>query len=514
MRAPAIRRRNRAALPWLRAAAFAGVAYLALSALGFYPAAVPPIVAIAVGALGLFSPAIGILVFLVAVGVPLLAADIVVGALFLVLGFGIIQYLSESNGRAFLVIALAFAATLVKAEWGVAVLAGYLLGASDGAVVAFVACLLIQSTGLVLGSASIGVLATGGTTPVVDLAALSQIKDPLTFGWFVPALSRIDPSGFLKILTQAKDLVLFAIQPLLWAGAAAVAGLMRGPVGDPPRRVRAVGAVALAVVGLAVLSLGASLALSGPVPVGGLAIGAATALALALAVAASSEWFFTPEVVEPDKTGTSAEDADVDELLRMISTAEERLASKHTVRKTVLITDMKAFSRMTQELGSTETARLVQRHRDLLIPLIEGAGGKGKSTGGDGLVAAFDTPASAISATVAMQQALAAYNASRPGEDAVLIRAGIASGEVVLDKGGKPFLGDALNLAARVMSLADGGQVFSTSDDAASAGTLPFGSVSHGEFRLKNIAEPVGIVEVLWRADQQGRSPQPSAPEE
>jgi adenylate cyclase len=175
---------------------------------------------------------------------------------------------------------------------------------------------------------------------------------------------------------------------------------------------------------------------------------------------------------------------------------------------------MKAFSRMTQELGSTETARLVQRHRDLLLPIVEKAGGKGKSTGGDGLLAAFDTPTLALGAAVEMQQALAAYNSSRPGEEAVLIRAGIASGEVVLDKGGKPFLGDALNLAARVMSLADGGQVFATGDDAASAGTLPFGSVSHGEFRLKNITMPVDIVEVLWSSDQQGRAPHVSPPEE
>ncbi|MDO8915166.1 MAG: adenylate/guanylate cyclase domain-containing protein [Coriobacteriia bacterium] len=510
----AIRRRNHAALPWLRAIAFAGVTYLALFVLAFYPAAVPPVVAIVTGVLGLFSPAIGILVFLVAVGLPLLAADIVAGALFLVLGFGIIQYLSDSDGRVFLVIALAFAATLIKAEWGVAVLAGYLLGASDGAVVAFVACLLIQSAGLVSGSASIGVLATGGTTPVVDLRALAQIKDPLAFGWFLPALSRIDPSGFLKAVTQARDLALLAVQPLLWAGAAAAAGLLRKPVGDPRRRVWALVCVSIAVTGVAVLSAVASVALGGPVPLREFGLGAAVALALALAVAATAEWFFTPTSVEPTKTGTSAEDADVDELLRMISTAEEKLASKHTVSRTVLITDMKAFSRMTQELGSTETARLVQRHRDLLLPIVEKAGGKGKSTGGDGLLAAFDTPTAALGAAVEMQQALAAYNASRPGEDAVLIRAGIASGEVVLDKGGKPFLGDALNLAARVMSLADGGQVFATEDDAASAGTLPFGTVSHGEFRLKNITAPVGIVEVLWSSDQQGRAPHVSPPEE
>ena len=123
-----------------------------------------------------------------------------------------------------------------------------------------------------------------------------------------------------------------------------------------------------------------------------------------------------------------------------------------------------------QELGSTETARLVQRHRDLLLPIIERGGGHGKSTGGDGLLAAFESPGAALEAAVEMQRALAAYNAKRPGEEEVLIRGGIASGEVVLDKGGKPFLGDALNRAARVMSLADGGQVFTTKEDIGAAG--------------------------------------------
>jgi class 3 adenylate cyclase len=58
------------------------------------------------------------------------------------------------------------------------------------------------------------------------------------------------------------------------------------------------------------------------------------------------------------------------------------------------------------------------------------------------------------------------------------------------------------------MSLADGGQVFTTEQDVAASGDLPFGSVPHGEFRLKNISAPVLIVEVLWRSDQQPHAPE------
>jgi class 3 adenylate cyclase len=502
-------RRNSSALPWMRALAFAGVTYAALSALGFYPAAVAPIAALTVGALGLFSPGIGVLVFIFAASIPLAAGSIVAGVLFLVLGFGVIQYLSESHGRAFLVIGLAFVATLIKAEWGVAVLAGYLLGASNGAVAALVACLVIQGTGLLIGAPAIGTLATGGAggAPLVDLGRLAEFPDPLTFSWLLPAISGIDPSGFFRVISPVRDVILFAVQPILWAGAAALAGLIARPEGDPRRPAMALLATGGGVAVLGTVSIALQAGLRGPVPLPALGAALGISMAVALLGAAVSEWVFTPHEAQVPKTGASKEDADVDDLLRMISTAEEELASKHTVQRTVLITDMKSFSRMTQELGSTETAKLVQRHRDLLLPIIEQAGGKGKSTGGDGLLAAFDEPEEAIGASIKMQQALDAYNRSRPGDDAVLVRAGIASGEVVLDRGGKPFLGDALNLAARVMSLADGGQVFTTSADLARGGGLPFGSVSHGEFRLKNISVPVGIVEVLWRSDQQARAP-------
>ncbi len=502
-------RRNAGALRWLRALAFAGGAFLGLAAPGFYPSALVAILAAAVGVLGLLSPAIGVLALIVAVSIPLLAADVLTGVLFLVLGFGMLQYLSDLDGRVFLVIAAALAATLVKAEWGVAVLAGYLLGASEGAIAAFVACLVVQAAGFLVGAASLGTLTTGGSAALVDLGRLAHLKDPLSFGWFMPGLARVDPSATLAKVMGAKNLGLLAVQPLLWAGAAAATGLIvaKRPANSTKPRLMSLGAAAAITIALGVLSVGASAVLKGSTPSGTLAPGLGAALVVMLSAAAASEWVFTPVARKSGARGSAGEDADVDELLRTISSAEEKLASKHTASKTVLITDMKSFSRLTEDLGSTETAKLVQRHRDLLLPIVEGAGGHGKSTGGDGLLAAFDSPASALDAAVRMQRALADYNASRPGGEWILIRAGIASGEVVLDKSGRPFLGGALNLAARVMSLADGGQVFTTKREMDAVGGVSYSSVTHGVFRLKNIAEPVEIIEVLWQQDQEPRPP-------
>lgn len=509
-------RRNAAILPWLRAAAFAGTTFLALRATGFYPVAVPPLAGLAAGALSIFSPGLAVLVFLLAAALPLLAADIIVGAVFLVLGLSAIQYLSEDGGRAFVVVALAFAATLVHAEWAIAALAGYVLGASDGAIVAFVACLVVESAGLVLGRGHIGVLATGGTRSLVDTAALAKLAattNTLAFGWLAPSLGRIDIGRAISVVTGMRDVLAFVVQPFAWAIGATLAGLIRRPVAHKARTPVAFAAVAAGVAAAGGLSFAAVAAFGARVTPASLGVAGAVSLGVGMAGVALSEFVFTPSrKASAPSPSTSADDADVDELLRMISSAEEELTSKHTTTRTVLITDMKAFSRMTQELGSAETAKLVQRHRDLLLPIVEKHGGRGKSTGGDGLLAAFERPGEAIAAAAEMQQALAAYNAKRQGETPVLIRAGAAIGEVVLDKGGKPFLGDALNLAARIMSLADGGQVFTSRTvlERADAGSLQ--TVSHGTFRLKNIAAPVEVVEVLWSADQTARAPQP--PEE
>jgi class 3 adenylate cyclase len=291
-----------------------------------------------------------------------------------------------------------------------------------------------------------------------------------------------------------------------------VAGLLLRPVGDPQRRTSALLGVGASVAVLAA-GTGAVAALAGSrVQVTPIALSAALSLLAALGVAALSEWVFTLSVVEgpsatPSPTRMSTEDADVDDLLRMISSAEEELATKHTAVRTVLMTDMKSFSQMTQNLGSQKTAKRVQRHRDLLLPIVEAHGGKGKSTGGDGLLAAFDSPPSALTAAVEMQRTLDDYNRAHSGEEPILVRIGVAEGEVVLDRGGKPFLGDALNLAARIMSLADGEQVFTSLEVFERGGQLPYGGVDHGEFRLKNISAPVDVVEVLWTEGQLARAP-------
>lgn len=506
-------RRHGSALAWLRAFTFAAIAVAALRATPFYPQAAVPIGALGAGALALFAPGVAVIGIVAAVGVPLLAGDLVVGALVLLLGFGLTRYLAGDGARAFLVIALVIVAASVREEWAVVALAGVLLGSSEGAGAAVMACIALEGAGLLLGQERLGLTFTGGSTPIIDLAALPA--DGLSFGWLAEAVKQAQPAETFKALAAARNWPVLVAQPIAWGAAAAAAGMIRRPPGDRKRPSVMLAAAAVGVV-LAAVGSGMADSFGGvPVPPAALFFAAATSVALALATTAIAEWVFPPQppqaVPRPEsEPGIRSEDADVDELLRMIANAEDTLATKHTVSTTVMITDMKSFSKLTEEAGSYASAKLVQRHRDLLLPVISRHGGRGKSTGGDGLVAAFEDPAHAVQAGAEIQSALAAYNTTHPDEPQLAVRVGIASGEVVLDKGGRPFIGNALNLAARVMALGDGGQVLVSGEVAELAGdAVPM--VEHGAFALKNIAKPVPVREILWHADQEPMPPRAPA---
>lgn len=508
-----VRRSSQVLLDWLRAIAIAAITLAGLSAMNVRPAWFGVAIAGAAAMLALASPELAVLVAVTALTIPLIAAQPVLGLLALILAVVAVRYLGADGGRGYLVVGISAIGAFFGPVWAGVALAGCLFGAGEGALAAGVACVILEVLGVVLGRQVIGVTVIGG--PPVPLAAFANMPASiLSVAWVREAFASLDQGsvgrvvGGLSTVSQPMALV---IQPLVWAAGAAAAGMVR----EQARQAKSlVLSVLAAAVGVVIPALGAALVFSIAalaVPWPGILTASAGSAAIAVVVIVLWEKVFRAEQKGPAPSARrvtmTSEDADVDELLRLIATAEDKLTSQHTTTKVVLITDMKSFSAMTEEDGSVATAKAIQRHRDLLIPIISSHGGNGKSTGGDGLVAAFETPAAALSAAAAMQKALHAHNEDHPAEREIWVRMGLAHGEVVLDNGGRPFIGAALNLAARVMNLADGGQVLATGDVAAAAKDAGLSSVSFGEFVLKNIHNLVEIVEILWEEDQQPHDP-------
>jgi predicted ATPase/class 3 adenylate cyclase len=156
----------------------------------------------------------------------------------------------------------------------------------------------------------------------------------------------------------------------------------------------------------------------------------------------------------------------------------------------------------TDVVGSTELwervpdamAEAIARHDALLHAVIEAHDGYVFATAGDGVAAAFARAGDAMRAAVAAQEALATER--WPNALSLSVRMGLHSGEADERDGG--FFGAAVNRAARIMSVARGGQIL-LSAVAAGLGSASVTGIELrpvGSRRLRGVSEPVDVVVV------------------
>jgi len=147
--------------------------------------------------------------------------------------------------------------------------------------------------------------------------------------------------------------------------------------------------------------------------------------------------------------------------------------------QTLLFTDIVGSTDRLRELGDAAWAALLVRHHGLIRAVLAAHGGREVNTAGDGFLARFDAPASALRAAVAAVAAVAPLQME--------IRAGLHTGEVELDR--DQIAGVGVHLAARVMAQAGPGQVVvsSTVRDLMAGSGLGF--VDLGVRELKGFAE-------------------------
>jgi adenylate cyclase len=171
----------------------------------------------------------------------------------------------------------------------------------------------------------------------------------------------------------------------------------------------------------------------------------------------------------------------------------------------ILAADVAGYSRL---MGADEagTARALREHRAALDPIVAQHGGRIVKTTGDGVLLEFPSIVTAVECALAVQDAMAARNAAVPSDRQMLFRIGINLGDVLID--GEDILGDGVNIAARLESIAEPGGIC-LSDDAYRQveGKISAQFIDGGEQQLKNIARPVRVYRLL-----PGRAPDKMRP--
>ena len=158
--------------------------------------------------------------------------------------------------------------------------------------------------------------------------------------------------------------------------------------------------------------------------------------------------------------------------------------------RTFLITDIRGYTSYTQEHGDEAAAALASSFADLVRATVEERDGRLIELRGDEALVVFDSPRQALRAAVELQRGVEAASLPRG------IGIGLDAGEAV--PVGEGYRGGALNLAARLCSLAAPGEMLASETVQTLARAVE--GLRYGERRverLKGIAKPVPLVEVV-----------------
>lgn len=134
------------------------------------------------------------------------------------------------------------------------------------------------------------------------------------------------------------------------------------------------------------------------------------------------------------------------------------------MQRTVLFADLRGSTGLFETLGNAIAATVVTQSVDRMSQLVVACGGTVVKTLGDGLMAVFEEPQSAVDAADGMHASLERIDAHgqalNDGKPALKLQVGITHGEVVF-VGGDCF-GDAVNVAARLLDRAGDQETLAT----------------------------------------------------
>jgi len=164
--------------------------------------------------------------------------------------------------------------------------------------------------------------------------------------------------------------------------------------------------------------------------------------------------------------------------------------------RTVLFTDVEGSTALTQRLGDAKARELLREHERMVREALKAHGGSEIKTMGDGFMASFSSATKALECAIAVQRAFAERNAS--AEEPIKVRVGLNAGEPIAEE--DDLYGTAVNLAARICSRAEAGQILAPIVVRELAAGKPFMFADLGEIELRGFEDTVRLFEVRWQA--------------
>jgi len=175
------------------------------------------------------------------------------------------------------------------------------------------------------------------------------------------------------------------------------------------------------------------------------------------------------------------------------ATEGAKLATEHV--HTILFTDVEGSTALTQRLGDVKARELLREHELIVREALKAHNGSEVKTMGDGFMASFSSATKALECAIAMQRSFAQHNES--AKEPIRVRVGLNAGEPIAED--DDLFGTAVNLAARICSQAEAGQILAPIVVRELAAGKQFMFADLGETELRGFEDPVRLYELRWR---------------
>lgn len=163
----------------------------------------------------------------------------------------------------------------------------------------------------------------------------------------------------------------------------------------------------------------------------------------------------------------------------------------------ILVADIVGFGRLAAADEERTLARLRALRSDLIDPAIAVHRGRVVKRTGDGTIIDFRSAVEAVRFAVEVQAAMAETNIGYTAEERIEFRIGVHLGDVVEETDGD-LMGDGVNIAARLESIAEPGGICISEDVYRQVrDRIREPLIDLGEHALKHVARPVRIYRVM-----------------
>ncbi len=165
-----------------------------------------------------------------------------------------------------------------------------------------------------------------------------------------------------------------------------------------------------------------------------------------------------------------------------------------TANLAIVFTDIKGFTERTSRQTLEQNQRLLKVHNDLLTPIFKAFGGRIIKSIGDAFLVTFESPTQAVLSGMAIQDRLWQYNRSALDAERLDVRVAINVGEVRVES--NDVFGEPVNIASRVESIAEAGEVFFTEAVYLAMNKAEVPAQEVGAFELKGIPGKIRVFRV------------------